>query len=126
MITGFEEETAPLNDIEFKAASIITYCMYKGHVGSDRAVTGQHICNALASQDAMFRNANGKPYLNGARVRKIMNYVRTSGMCPLLVASSKGYYVSKDRNEIVEYIASLRSRAQAIIAVADAMASHIA
>ena len=123
MITGFEQETAPLNEIELRAAEIISYCLNKGHVGNTKAVTAQHICNALAQQDARFRTEGGKPYLNGARVRKIMNHLRTSKICPRLIANSKGYYISNDHNEITEYIISLRARAAAINAVADAMSA---
>lgn len=121
MITGFELETAPLNEKEQTAARIIAECLQLHHVGSRKAVTAQHICNSLAKFSEVFRDAKGRPYLNGARVRKIVNFIRTTGQCPRLIASSKGYYVSNDRREITEYITGLRARAQAIEAVAKAM-----
>jgi len=121
MIFGFENETAPLNDIEKKAAKIIAGQMVQWHTGSDKSVTAQQISNGMAQCFADFRDGNGRPYLNGARVRKIVNYIRTSGLCPRLIASSKGYYVSNDRNELNEYITGLYARANAIKAVANAM-----
>ena len=121
MINGFENETAPLNETEQTAARIISECLQLHHVGSHKAVTGQYIANSLAKFSEVFRDAKGRPYLNGARVRKIVNFIRTTGQCPRLIASSKGYYVSNDRREITEYITGLRARAQAIEAVAKAM-----
>ena len=125
MLFGFEQETAPLNEVENKAAQIIAYCLQRGHIGSERAVTAQHICNSLANQDAMFRTEKGSPYLNGARIRKIINFIRTNGMCPHLIASSKGYYISNNRDELSEYIQSLHARAAAISAVAMSMEKEL-
>lgn len=125
MLTGFEQETAPLNAIELRAARIIAYCLITGHTGADKAVTAQHICNAMAKQSAEFRDEKGRPYLNGARIRKIVNHLRVTGACPRLIASSKGYYISNDRQEITEYIQSLYARAEAILAVAKQMQTTI-
>lgn len=120
MIFGFEQETAPLNDVEKSAAQVIATCMQQAHVGAERAVTAQHICNALANWP-QYRDAKGRPYLNGARIRKIVNHIRLTGACPGLLANSKGYYVSTDREEVQAYIDSLKERANAIYAVANKM-----
>lgn len=118
MITGFEIETAPLNDIEMDAAGLIAHYMQQGHIGIERAVTGQTIAEGMARNYAKFRDTKGRPYLTGARIRKIMNYIRMYKY-PFILASSKGYYISTDKSEIEEYAASLRARAKAIEAVAN-------
>ena len=121
MIYGFENETAPLNEVENKAAKIIAYCLQHGHTGKENAVTAERMCTSLARQDADFRDNKGRPYLNGARIRKIINHIRTSGMVTNLIAGSKGYYISNDPDELRAYIQSLRQRADAITAVANSM-----
>ena len=120
MIYGFENETAPLNNIELQAAAIIRDCLINFHVGAKRAVTAEQIARGMANME-LFRDKNSNPYLNGARIRKIVNHLRITGACPRLIASSKGYYVSNDREEITEYIQSLYARAEAILAVAKQM-----
>lgn len=119
MLFGFEEQTQPLNDIELNAADVIARCLHNHHVGRDKAVTGEQIGRALAGWNGKFKTANNTPYLNGARVRKIINHIRTNGWCPRLIASSKGYYVSDDNEEMKQYVQSLRARANAINAIAD-------
>ena len=119
MLFGFEEQTAPLNDIELNAANIIADCLSRHHVGRGNAVTGAHIGNSLAQYAVEFRDQKGRAYLTGPRIRKIINYIRSNGMCPRLIASSNGYYVSNDRDEIDAYITSLRERASAITAIAN-------
>lgn len=125
MITGFEQETAPLNEVELYAAKIIDCCLKRGHIGQEHAVTADHIGKSLAAQNMAFRDAKGRPYLTGARIRKIVNYLRTSRICPRLIASAKGYYISNNPEELTEYITSLRQRASAIQAVADAMSAAL-
>ena len=124
MLYGFEEQTAELNAIERNAAGIIANCLQHHHIGKEKAVTGQAISDGLAKTYTEFRTDNGKPYLNGARVRKIINYIRTQNLCPRLIANSNGYYVCNDRAELTEYINSLRARANAIQAVADKLAKE--
>lgn len=48
------------------------------------------------------------------RVRKIINYIRTKGLLPGLLATSNGYYVSADPKEVMRYVDSLAGREFAI------------
>jgi len=121
MINKFENETAPLNKIELSAAAIIASALYKFHIGEEKAVNAQHICNSLAERFPQYRTTKQTPYLTGARIRKIINHIRINNLCPNVVASSKGYYVSNNAQELQEYVQSLRQRAAAINAVADAL-----
>jgi hypothetical protein len=60
--------------------------------------------------------------LTGVRLRKMVNYIRTNGILPL-IATSKGYYISFDRNEIKKQIKSLQERANSINRCADGLQS---
>ena len=120
MIYGFENETSPLNNIELQAASIIRDCLVSFHVGAKNAVTAEQIARGMASME-LFRDKNSNPYLTGARIRKIVNHLRTTGKCPNLIATSKGYYICNDPAERREYIDGLKARAMAILNVVAAM-----
>ena len=59
-------------------------------------------------------NASHSDYkLTEPRLRKMVNYIRSNGLAPL-IATSKGYYVSNDVAEIKGQIESLRQRADSI------------
>ena len=60
------------------------------------------------------------PKLNGARVRKMINYLRCNSILPV-ISNSKGYYVSYEIEDISEMIISLTWRAEAIIAGANGL-----
>jgi hypothetical protein len=109
MVIGFEEETAELTDLEKKAAKLIALGL-NARIGREAAITNAQIIKAM----------NKKGYdLNSARIRKIIRYIRIEHMVRNLIATSKGYYVSKDRQEITKYRQSLRERAQAILSLMD-------
>ena len=115
MINGFEDETCPLNEAEMVIARRISKGLGR-RVGSDNAITATEIMKAMDGT---------RPKLSGARVRKIVNYIRMSGMVPRLMATSKGYYVSNDREELLSYVESLRQREDAIAAVRNAIVKQI-
>jgi len=58
--------------------------------------------------------------LSEARLRKCCNYIRSNGILPL-IATSAGYYVSTDKEEIRAQIQSLCERASAIRKSADGL-----
>ena len=53
--------------------------------------------------------------LTGIRLRKVVNYIRTYGIAPIM-SGSKGYYYSNDNNIILSMAESLESRASSITA----------
>jgi hypothetical protein len=111
-IINFEEYTSELNEMELKCAYIIAERISR-RVGVLRAVKNSAIAKYFLDQH--------KIRLGGARIRKIINYIRTKGFVPNLIATSKGYYVSTDPEEVRKYIYSLRQRSNAIARIADAM-----
>lgn len=69
--------------------------------GAANAVSNGHICISL-------RNKGYK--VTEVRIRKIINHIRTHSLVTCLIASGKGYYRAESRQEVVDYIESLKGR----------------
>jgi hypothetical protein len=106
MLTNFEDETQNLTEKELAIVPSI--------IKAFRKYTKE---NPIKSPEIVSRyNAGvkkGDITLNGVRLRKIVNHIRSYGLLPL-IATSKGYYVSFDKEEIKLQIASLHERANSI------------
>ena len=105
MITGFDEETAPLSEKELKILPHVAFILgtRKGH---DAAITNKQIAKAIWNTEFV---KVGEP-----RIRKIINYIRINGIVSCLIATSKGYYVATNEQELLDYEQSLDGRATAI------------
>lgn len=57
--------------------------------------------------------------IDDVRVRKIINYMRVNKMIKNLLASSRGYFIERDRERVRQYVSSLRSRARNVMQVAN-------
>lgn len=104
MIKGFDRETQPLTEYEI---GVLLPLLVKGlqtKLGRESAVTNKHIVNAL----------KGTCKLNEARVRKIINHIRTNDLVPGLIATSEGYFIATTEAELLEYEESLKGREDAI------------
>lgn len=113
MITNFENITSHLSDEEKELIPIII----QGLSGKtkDTAIKGAEICKRL----------NGRGYkITEARLRKITNFIRSESILPI-IATSKGYYCSYDKEEIKKQIQSLTERADAIIVSANGLKNFI-
>lgn len=112
MLNGFDRQTEPLSDYELNTLLPVICRGLKTKIGEARAITNAAITKAM----------KGAGYqLNEARVRKIINHIRTTGMVRWLIATSKGYYIATSRQEMEDYIGSLRGREDAIRAVRESM-----
>lgn len=111
MITNFENETHELTDYELSLIPSIVKNL-KNKVGKENAITSTEIIKA-------FKNHGKK--MSGPRWRKIVNYIRINSLVPLLISTSKGYYVATEDKEILEYLSSLRERISSITLVYDAI-----
>ncbi|MCP3682096.1 MAG: hypothetical protein GY861_05335, partial [bacterium] len=58
------------------------------------------------------------------RLRKIVNYIRTNALLPL-IATSNGYYVSEDTDEIKKQVESLEQRSRQIQRSADGLKKYL-
>jgi hypothetical protein len=116
MLNGFDRQTEPLNDYERDTLLPVICRGLKTKIGEARAITNAAITKAM----------KGAGYqLNEARVRKIINHIRTTGMVRWLIATSKGYYIATSRQEMEDYIGSLRGREDAIRAVRESMEKQL-
>ena len=105
MISGFNEQPHELADLELRVAKQLV------------PILKEHIGEAMAITNAELRiHAQG---ISPARIRKVINYIRTRHLVFNLVATSNGYYVERDPVKLRIYVESLRARAAAINAVAD-------
>lgn len=59
--------------------------------------------------------------VNEPSVRRIIQFIRNNSMLNFVVASQKGYYVSKDFNVALAYIQNIRKRGYEMIYTAEKM-----
>lgn len=106
MITNFEEHTSELTAEELALLPAI--------VEGFKRYTKE---NPIHSAEIVRRfNANAKTTykLSDTRLRKFSSHIRYNGILPL-IATSKGYYVSNDKEEVRKLIESLVQRGVRII-----------
>lgn len=104
MIKGFDKETAPLCEYE---SGVLLPIMIKGlqtKIGKRSAIKNGQIVQTLKSSYK----------ITEARVRKLINHIRTNDIIPGLIATSDGYYIAQTENELIEYEESLKGRENAI------------
>ena len=116
MIEGFEEHTSPLTEYEQTLVPIFVAGL-RTKVGPLEAITASRMEKAM--------NAAGYK-TNGPRIRKIINHIRTHGLVERLIATSAGYYVSNDTDELNRYVQGLRGRVSAIDAIRKTLEHQIA
>ena len=113
MIKGFSNETSPLNDYELRVLLPVILAGLKDKQGKRNAVTNGYIIGRLKQQD--YR-------IDAPRLRKVINHIRTNDLIPGLIATSEGYFLAEDEQELMDYEDSLRGREEAIKAVRLAIA----
>ncbi len=113
MIKGFSNETSPLNDYELRVLLPVILAGLKNKQGKRNAVTNGYIIGRL--KQLGYR-------IDAPRLRKIINHIRTNDLIPGLIATSEGYFLAEDEQELMDYEDSLRGREEAIKAVRLAIA----
>lgn len=115
MITNFEVITCELSETE-KMLLAPLIAGLKRRTKSNPITADEIIPNMnryLIEKKADFK-------LTGARLRKIVNYIRVNHLLPLM-ATSEGYYTAESVDEIKGQIKSLEERASAIQKAADGL-----
>ena len=108
MITNFEEHTHELTSEEMEILPIVVHGFrnYK----KENAIKAELIVTRMNE----YLTARGfKTRMSQPRLRKMVNYIRTNGIIPL-IATSHGYFTSDCRETIQEQIKSLQERANSI------------
>jgi len=116
MINNFKQQTEDLNQYEKDELLPLFIKGLQKKIGEQNSITAIEMENAL-------KQLNHK--VTGARIRKIINYIRRKGLVPCLIASSKGYYIETDTNKLEDYIDSLIQRSEAINHIADCMKNEL-
>jgi len=116
MLNGFQTQTEPLTEYERDTLLPVIVRGLANKFGEARAITNTAITKAM----------RGAGYqLTEARLRKIINHIRITGMIRWLIATSKGYYIATSVDEMRQYIESLRGREDAIRAVRESMEQQL-
>lgn len=105
MITGFEDYTADLSEHELKHFVPNFIKQLSNKIGEKNAVTSSQIKKGYSTIGVK---------IEGPRIRKIINYIRCRNLVPGLIASSKGYYVATNKQDLDRYIKSLNERIASI------------
>ena len=117
MITNFEDITYNITEEEKKIAILIAKSLEKNHVGKSNIINRRQIIIKLANA----ANPTHRINMGDARLRKIINYIRQTGLCNCLIGTSRGYYVANTREEMGDYIKSLSERINEITKIQNAM-----
>jgi len=105
MIPGFEEFTEDVTSSELEAINMIANGL-NARVGVVNAIT-----NAEARKMLYI---NKGVNVSDPKFRKFIQYIRAYNLCPMLCASSKGYWIAKDREEYIKYREAFSSRVRAM------------
>ena len=108
MITNFEEHTHELSAEEMEILQLVIHGFraYKK--------TNPIKAELIVKRMNVFLENNGyKIRLTQPRLRKLVNYIRSNGLLPL-IATSNGYFTSDCKLTIQQQIISLQERANSI------------
>ena len=111
MITGFNEETAPLNEDEMAVMPRLVSWLNRACTGTQNKKTSREISTIMT-------NAFPHMKFGGPRFRKMINHIRRNRLIYPLVSNSNGYWVGSEQ-EVEVYLHSLGERISAIQAVKD-------
>ncbi len=117
MVTNFDDFTKELNAKELAIVPAIIKGFSK--YTKENPIKAPQIVSRYN-----FNVKKGNIKLTQPRLRKICNYIRSYGMLPL-IATSKGYYVSFDKEDIKLQITSLNERANSIENCAKGLAEFL-
>jgi carbamoylphosphate synthase small subunit len=114
MIAGFDDITEELTNDELKLVQpLINGLKTKT---SDNPVKAPFIVKGMNA----YAEKHGLIKISEVRLRKLVNYIRSNGIAPV-IATSKGYYMSTDQEEIKLQIESLKQRARSILSCANGL-----
>jgi hypothetical protein len=118
MIKNFEQITKEMTEDEKKLVPLIIRGLSTRT--KENPIKGAEIVNAINSQKEKY----GIKLFSEPRLRKIVNFIRTESILPLM-GTSNGYYCTKDRDELESQIESLTQRAEAIMTSANGLKKFI-
>jgi hypothetical protein len=111
MLINFEEITTDLTPEELEWLELMVIGL--------RKYTAQ---NPIKAPDivAGWNSKPGRLKMTEVKLRKFCNHIRANGILPL-IATSKGYFVSWDKEDIRNQVTSLEQRSRSIQSSADGL-----
>jgi len=119
MVTNFEDITPNISEQELDIIPLLV-AGFSSH-GKNNPIKAPQIVEQM---NAFLSSKGYKIRMSEPRLRRCVNYIRSNSLLPL-IATSDGYYVSYDPEEITSQIKSLRERASAIRVCADGLAAFV-
>ena len=116
MIVTFEDITYELTEYERDILLPRIVEGMKKAIGKDRVVKNVTARKVITAQGYKCPDA---------RFRKIIHYIRVHSLIPKLIATSKGYYIATDKEEIKTYVESLTQRVNSINDVITALQNDL-
>lgn len=126
MITGFEDLTYELTDIE-KEIIYPKFVETWSKKPYDKLITMRSMMEGMQVwiSKAQIKTKKNKEYkLTGPRMRKIIHEARVKGDLKDVVANSRGYFRTTDKEKILLFIKSCKQKANSFTEVAYAMEAH--
>jgi len=120
MIRTFEEYTSEMSSDEKEFIMPALIKILAVSIGRKNAVTNMEIINSI---NYLLKDDSIKTC--GPRIRHMIHVLRVSHTIPFLVASSKGYHISNDTEEIETYIGSIDDRLRSIYALRRALKHQV-
>jgi hypothetical protein len=108
MITGFETYTHELTNEELEILPLVMHGFR--HYKKTNPIKAELIVSRM---NVFLQENEYKIRLTQPRLRKLVNYIRSNGLLPL-IATSHGYFTSDCKQTIQEQIQSLQERANSI------------
>jgi exonuclease I len=106
MIPTFEDITYSLTEYEKEVLLPIMIQGFKTKIGKDKVVTNPQICKALKAKG--FK-------ISEPRVRKLVFHIRNQNLLPKLIASSKGYWIATNQEEVEMWLSSVNAKIDALL-----------
>lgn len=116
MLEGFNDITQELSQYEKEVLLPKIVAGLSTKKGKHMAITNKKICEAMKNRG--FEIAD-------TRLRKLVEYIREHQIIPGLLASSKGYWISTDPEEVRNYLKSIYGRKSALQMIEQRMTSYL-
>lgn len=97
-------------------------------IGNEKAITNNQILRDINITNPIYTDSSdviSQIKSNGPRIRHLIHVIRVNDIIPYLIATSKGYYISNDMDEVNDYIESLEDRVKSIANVLRALRKQV-
>lgn len=111
----FLEYTENFTPVELEVMSILVSGLATKK-GKNNAVTIDKMIKGIKARKGIT--------ITKTRIRKILSVIRKTGAVKNLLSSAKGFYVSNNKAELIEYVAELQYQIDALEEVKESLVKH--